>query len=207
MSQIAPGDEVLIDNSIYLATQTYHRHQIPPGDDFPIWDQFKAAGQPIYPQRPLLMGPRYALSGTGTMQTGRFAGKMILVEALLDEAAYPWQADWYRARVQDTLGEGLDDQFRLWFVDKAMHTGPLPVAERTEAGAHHPHRALMSACCSRRARRRRLGGKGPAAAGQHRLRTSPTARCRAADRRGAQGHPAGGRRHRQRRGARRGRGR
>ena len=126
MAQIKTGDEVRMDNSIYLATQTYHRHQIPPGGDFPVWDQFKAAGQPIYPQRPHLMGPRYALQGTGTLQTGRFAGKMIVVEAMLDEAAYPWQADWYRTQVRRALGERLDDQFRLWFVDRAMHTGPFP---------------------------------------------------------------------------------
>jgi hypothetical protein len=125
LAKVTVGDEVLMDNAIYLATQTYHRHQIPPGD-FPVWDQFKAAGQPIYPQRPFLMGPRYALSGTGTLQTGRFAGKMILVEALMDEAAYPWQADWYRARVQAALGPRLDDQFRIWFVDRATHTGPFP---------------------------------------------------------------------------------
>jgi hypothetical protein len=126
MAQIRTGDEVLIDNSIYLAAQTYHRHQIPPGDDFPIWDQFKAAGQPIYPQRPFLMGPRYALGGTGALQTGRFAGKMIAVEALMDEAAYPWQADWYRSQVLKALGPRLDDQFRLWFVDRAMHVTPWP---------------------------------------------------------------------------------
>jgi hypothetical protein len=131
LSQMAVGDEAVLDNSIYLATQTYHRHQIPPGDDFPMWDQFKAAGQPVYPQRPHQMGPRYALSGTGTLQTGRFAGKMIVVEASLDEAAYPWQADWYRTQVRRALGERLDDQFRLWFVDKAMHTGPFP--SRSEA--------------------------------------------------------------------------
>jgi hypothetical protein len=126
LAHVKVGDEVRLDNSIYLATQTYHRHQIPPGDDFPVWDQFKAAGQPIFPQRPLLMGPRYALSGTGTLQTGRFAGKMIVVEALMDEAAYPWQADWYRRQVQAALGPRFDDQFRIWFVDRAMHTGPWP---------------------------------------------------------------------------------
>ncbi len=131
MTQIRTGDAVRMDNSIYLATQTYHRHQIPPGDDFPMWDQFRAAGHPIYPQRPHQMGPRYALSGTGTLQTGRFAGKMIVVEAMLDEAAYPWQADWYRTQVKRVLGERLDEQFRLWFVDKAMHTGPFP--SRSEA--------------------------------------------------------------------------
>ena len=69
---------------------------------------------------------RYARGGTGTLQTGRFAGKMIVVEALMDEAAYPWQADWYRSQVQQALGDRLGDQFRLWFVDRAMHTGPWP---------------------------------------------------------------------------------
>jgi hypothetical protein len=126
LSKVKAGDAVTMDNSIYLATQTYHRHQIPPGDEFPVWDQFKAAGQPIYPQRPFQMGPRYALSGTGTLQTGRFAGKMIVVEALMDEAAYPWQADWYRKKVEKALGPRADEQFRIWFVDRAMHTGPFP---------------------------------------------------------------------------------
>jgi hypothetical protein len=126
LSKVEAGDEALLDNSIYLATQTYHRHQIPPGDDFPVWDQFKAADKPVYPQRPSLMGPKYALHGTGTLQTGRFPGKMIMVAALWDEAAYPWQADWYHRQVRRALGERADDQFRVWFVDKAMHTGPFP---------------------------------------------------------------------------------
>ena len=30
-----------------------------------------------------------------------------------------------------TLGEGIGDQFRLWFVDKAMHTGPFPSRNET----------------------------------------------------------------------------
>jgi hypothetical protein len=42
-----------------------------------------------------------------------------------DEAAYPWQADWYRKQVQKNYGEaGADSKFRLWMVDKAMHTSP-----------------------------------------------------------------------------------
>ena len=47
---IAAGDEILIDNSVYLAFQTYHRHHVNP--DFPVWDQFRVAGQPVYPRRP-----------------------------------------------------------------------------------------------------------------------------------------------------------
>ena len=58
LSGVAAGDEVLIDNSVYLAFQTYHRHQVHP--DFPVWDQFCVAGQPVYPQRPNVIGPQFA---------------------------------------------------------------------------------------------------------------------------------------------------
>jgi hypothetical protein len=115
------GDEVLIDNGPYLAAQTYHRHQIP-SPDYYVWDQFLVAGQPVYPQRPALLGPRFARYAMGSIQTGRFAGTLIVVQALMDEAAFPWQADWYRRLVQAALGPRLDDHYRLWFVDHSLHT-------------------------------------------------------------------------------------
>ncbi len=118
------GDEVRIDNSVYLAAQTYHRHQVP-SPDFSVWNQFKTDGVPVYPQRPGLMGARFARQGSGSIQSGRFAGKMIVIEALMDEAAVPWQADWYRTLVQAALGPRMDDSYRLWFVDHAMHTSPI----------------------------------------------------------------------------------
>ena len=64
-----------------------------------------------------------ARQGSGVSQSGRFAGKMIVVQSLMDEAAYPWQALWYRKHVEAHLGDRLDDQYRLWFVEHAMHTG------------------------------------------------------------------------------------
>ena len=121
---INEGDDVEIDNAVYLATQTYHRHQVP-SPDFYVWDQYLAGGEPIYPQRPEVVGPRFARGASGSAQSGRFAGKMIVVEALMDEAAYPWQADWYRTLVKAALGPRLDDSYRLWFVDHAMHTTPM----------------------------------------------------------------------------------
>ena len=124
LKSIRAGDEVRIDNSVYLAAQTYHRHQVP-SPDFSVWDQFKADGVPVYPQRRELMGARFARQGSGSIQSGRFAGKMIVVEALMDEAAVPWQADWYRALVLAALGSRIDDSYRLWFVDHAMHTSPV----------------------------------------------------------------------------------
>ncbi len=120
---IRPGDKVTIDNSIYLACQTFHRHQMPP-PEFYNWDQFKNAdGTPIYVQRPLLPGYRTAEARDRTM-SGRFKAKMIVVECLMDEAAYPWQADWYRKKVMERQGAGHEDRYRLWFVDHAMHVNP-----------------------------------------------------------------------------------
>jgi hypothetical protein len=121
LMQIKPGDEVQVDNSNFLAAQTYHRHQVP-GKDFYVWDQFKDKdGKPIYPQRPMLLGPMFARGASGTVQTGKFKGKMILVESLWDREAFPWQADWYRSKVKENLGESIDDHFVVWFTDHALH--------------------------------------------------------------------------------------
>jgi hypothetical protein len=120
--RIRPGDTVEVDNSGFLAAQTYHRHQVPEADEFPVWDQFRNAdGTPMYPQRPMILGPIFAAAAAGTVQTGRFEGKMIVVESLLDREALPWQADWYRNKVEEHLGGALDDNFRLWFTEHALH--------------------------------------------------------------------------------------
>jgi hypothetical protein len=119
---IRPGDVVRVDNSGYLAAQTYHRHQVPEDRAFSVWDQFRNPdGSPMYPQRPVLLGPLFAAAASGTVQTGRFEGRMIVVESLLDREALPWQADWYRAKVTEHLGDAVDDRFRLWFTDNALH--------------------------------------------------------------------------------------
>lgn len=124
-SQIAAalqvGDEVQVDNSYYLAAQTYHRHQVP-GPEYEVWDQFRDEnGEPIYPQRPILIGPLFTRSTVGSLPDGNFNGKMILLGSLWDTEAYPWQSDWYRSRVQESLGEEFEDNFRLWFTDHANH--------------------------------------------------------------------------------------
>jgi len=126
---------VLVDNTPYLAFQTYHRHQMP-DDEYPEWDQFRVAGQPVYPQRPELLGPRFVRNNGAGLLSGRFAGKMIVVQSLFDEIAYPQQADWYRRRVASVLGNRLDDQYRVWFTDHAMHQDPA-VMPRVDV---HPHR-------------------------------------------------------------------
>jgi hypothetical protein len=107
---------------VYLAFQTYHRHQVHP--DYRVWDQFCKGGQPVYPQRPNLIGTSMSKPGSGSIQSGRFAGKMIVVECLMDEAAYPWQGAWYDELVHKVQGRAADDKFRFWLVDHAMHLPP-----------------------------------------------------------------------------------
>jgi hypothetical protein len=120
MAALRAGDEVLIDNSIYLATQTYHRHQVQTPDYY-VWDQFKGPDdKPIYPQRPKLLGG--GVQSGGASMSGTFDGKMIVLQALIDEAAYPWQADWYRSRIKAALGSQFADRYRLYFIDNTMHT-------------------------------------------------------------------------------------
>ena len=127
VNSLQPGDNVRIDNSAYLALQTYHRHQLPTPDMY-AWNQFRnAKGEPIYPQRKVLIGPIGAMNGAGSLQDGRFTGKMIALESLMDIDALPWQADWYRTKVKEAKGRNIDKEFRLYFIDHAQHTPPVAV--------------------------------------------------------------------------------
>jgi len=122
LAKIRIGDQLLFDNRNFLAVQSYHRHQVP-GKEYAAWDQFRdGEGKPAYPQRPVLLGPLFARGATGTDMTGRFQGKMIVLENLYDTEAFAWQADWYRARAGEYRGDRLDDDFRLWMIDHANHS-------------------------------------------------------------------------------------
>lgn len=121
LAQIKPGDIVQVDNSNFLAVQTYHRHQVP-GKEYRVWDQFRdAEGKPIYPQRPMLLGPLFTRGASGVVPAGKFKGKMIVLSSLWDREAFPWQADWYRSKVKENLGDSADSYFRLWYTDHALH--------------------------------------------------------------------------------------
>lgn len=122
VGDLQPGDAVALDNADYIAIQTYHRHQVPKEAGYEAWDQFRdAKGAPLYPQRAVILGPSIARSGTGSNQTGHIQCKVIVVAALMDESAYPWQADWYRQQVAAYLNGQEADCFRLWYVDNALH--------------------------------------------------------------------------------------
>jgi hypothetical protein len=121
--------------------QTYHRHQFPPANpdfDYPdVYDYFRNPdGSPKYPQRAVDIGAAGTLGATGQIPTGRFIGKMIVVECLHDGDALPWQADWYRKKVEDVEGPLVDERYRLWYVDNANHTDPTTETLETHAVAY-----------------------------------------------------------------------
>ncbi len=123
---LKPGDKVRIDNSWALAMQTYHRHQVPPGDGFYAWNQYRdGKGEPIYPQRGVAIGPVGASNTAGCIPTGRVNGKVLVLECMMDIDALPWQADWYRSMVKAELGARFEDNFAIWFIDNANHENPL----------------------------------------------------------------------------------
>lgn len=128
---LQPGDAVCIDNAWALALQTYHRHQVPKEADLYGWNQFRGPdGAPLYPQRSVLIGPIGAAGTAGAVPNGAIHGKMLVLEALMDVDALPWQADWYRSRVKAQLGPGFEDHFALWFIDHAQHDDPQTPAAR-----------------------------------------------------------------------------
>lgn len=118
LSKVKPGDQVFLDNSDYIAIQSYYRHQVPEDLSFHAWDQFRDEnGKPVLPQRRNVMG--YGMTGTGTVQDGNIQGKVIVIQALMDESTCPWCADWYRHKVMEAKGSEQD--FRLYYMDRCLH--------------------------------------------------------------------------------------
>jgi len=135
---IKPGDSVRIDNSWALALETYHRHQVPPTTDYIGWNQFRDAdGTPIYPQRPVLIGPAGTANAAGRELSGQLHGKAIVLGCLLDIDCHPWQADWYRQFARAALGADVaDENLALQFVERAHHENPQTPLARQHAVAY-----------------------------------------------------------------------
>ena len=122
IKMLKPGDEVLLDNSDYIAIQTYHRHQVPEDLSFHAFDQYRDEnGKPVYPQRPMVISYGFTAGGCGSVQDGQIQGKVIVMNNLMD-GDFPWQADWYRRKVEEVKGQDYaDENFRLWYNDNCPH--------------------------------------------------------------------------------------
>ncbi|EQB57486.1 hypothetical protein CGLO_02373 [Colletotrichum gloeosporioides Cg-14] len=130
LGNLTQGRRIRVDNSWFIAMHTYHRHQIPNRPGFYGFDQFMGPdGAPLYPQRAVQAADEVAKGACGgCTHSGNITGKMIIVDNLLDSDAFPWHADWYKSQVQRTLGSSFDDNFRLWYNERADHFFE-PVAE------------------------------------------------------------------------------
>lgn len=128
-AELKMGQDVIIDNSDFLAAQTYHRHQVPDIKEYPVWKQFTdSTGKAIYPQRDMLIAPIFTKSASGVLPAGSIKGKVIVLASLWDREALPWNAAWYADKVKENLKERTDDNFRLWYTDRALH-GDLTLQE------------------------------------------------------------------------------
>jgi hypothetical protein len=134
---ITPGTTVRIDNSWLLALEYYQRHQVPTPDQYG-WNQYRAKdGTPLEPQRSLLTGPILAASTAGSVPSGHFYGKMIMLGSTMDVQAYPWSEDWYRKQAKADQGNKLNSNYRLWFMDNADHDPNGPAATSNPLAASH----------------------------------------------------------------------
>jgi hypothetical protein len=129
-NRITVGDHVRIDNGLALALQTHQRHNLPLDvyGDLYAYDQYQNPDlSPVYPQRPLYFdapaGATGGFNSTGAMQSGRFHGKVIVMNSGMDIDALPWPADWYRTYAEQAQGQNLDDSLRVWFNDYSPHGG------------------------------------------------------------------------------------
>lgn len=122
LAVVQPGDKIRIDNSDYLAIQTYHRHQVPEDKSFHAFDQYRDEnGKPIYPQRPEVISYGFTKGGCGSVQDGDIQGKVIIMNNLMD-GDFPWQADWYKGLIERVKGtEFARENVRLWYNDNAPH--------------------------------------------------------------------------------------
>lgn len=123
LNAIREGTKLRSDNLWNLSLTSYHRHQAPERSGFYAWDHLRTLdGTPLYPQRPIEIAPLISAStaGGGT-HTGMIQCKTIVISNLLDADAYSWHGDWYRARVNESLGEDYDNNFRIWYNENADH--------------------------------------------------------------------------------------
>jgi hypothetical protein len=126
------GDTVA--NRWNIANRFYYRYQVPAAEQGWIGlDQFRNAdGTPIYPQRPVKAPEFGGFVSGNTAFDGSVNGKVIAVSNLYDTDALPWHTDWYRRRVEASLGKDATNHYRVYFNDHADHQDAPVSGERAK---------------------------------------------------------------------------
>ena len=120
-NDVEPGDEVTVDNRDFVAFCYYHRYAIEgmiASKDRIVREllPWTMDGKAVYPQR--------ATHGRRGQSTGKFDGKMIYVQPTLDNMVWYTTISGYHGLVREHLGDRIDEQFRLWWVQNAAHGAP-----------------------------------------------------------------------------------
>ena len=111
-----------IDNSNFLAAQTYHRHQVPDAS-YTNYDQFRGAdGKPIYPQRKMLLGPLFAAGAAGdcaerALQRQDHHGRIRCSTA----RPCPIRQTGIGGGSTALYGKDAPNKYRLWYTENALH--------------------------------------------------------------------------------------
>lgn len=113
---VAPGDRFELDNRDLLAYLYYHRYIA--DSDEPAARDFYRNGKPLYPQRP--SEAMLDLDETDR-DVGNFKAKLIIIFGADDPVDWPTGADRYRRKIHSHLDEKVDDQYRIYFLERGGH--------------------------------------------------------------------------------------
>ena len=113
---VVPGDRFELDNRDLLAYIYYHRYIA--DSDEPAAREFYKDGKPLYPQRPV--EAMLDLDETDR-DVGKFKAKLITIFGADDPLDWPTLADRYHRKVRGCLDEKIDDQFRIYFMERGGH--------------------------------------------------------------------------------------
>jgi hypothetical protein len=122
-NDIEPGDEVSISNRRFLAAALYFRYQDERERAIADGEASADASTPSPFPGPSLPKGQTPGGYLPTGMSGRFHGKMIMFNALLDVMAPTGGAVLYDTMVREATGDAVDDTYRLWWVDNSCHTG------------------------------------------------------------------------------------
>ena len=129
LTGVEPGDEVQVDNRLFLAFCYYYRHHI---SEDKTSDFLRVDGQPIYPQHDIplaspLMGVPYC---------GQYDGKLLWIHATHDSSLWPPQGLNYKRAMEQVRGmEGAAEQFCIRWTENAEHTPPMMVPPQPNRAA------------------------------------------------------------------------
>jgi hypothetical protein len=114
-TDVAPGDDVRLDNHAFLAHCYYSRHHL---SDEAKWDFMRVDGVPVYPQHELPANSPFM----GVAYSGQFEGKLLWIHHTHDASLWPSDGVVYRAQVLRAQGrEAAARKFRMRWTENAEH--------------------------------------------------------------------------------------